>query len=257
MPRSWWLISIAGILLASGCASKTASKPPAISQPSASATAPAIPPTDAAQSDEAPGQALTAKDFFPDPLVAGSTSVQPLPIPNLIPPTASLERIPQVDSGRPDPFASLDYAPAVTVVRSKSSPAPVPTASVIPTAPVVATAPVLQAPPIVPLPPLVPAPTSLSPLPSVNVPSPVAPRESTAETIEISGVIEVGGKTNVIVKVPEEHTSRYVTVGDRLVNGKVLVKRVEMGLEPVVILEQGGREIVRSVGSSSALIGAL
>jgi hypothetical protein len=49
--------------------------------------------------------------------------------------------------------------------------------------------------------------------------------------------------------VPEETTSRYVQAGQRLANG-VLVKRIEMnqGINPVVILEQNGIEVVRTVG---------
>jgi hypothetical protein len=84
----------------------------------------------------------------------------------------------------------------------------------------------------------------------------MAPPRSAAESLEISGVVQVGGKTNVIIKAADEYTSRYAAVGERVANGQVLIKRVEMGLEPVVILEQAGREIVRSVGSG-ALVGSL
>lgn len=253
MHKRWWLISTAGILLISGCNSKTASNQ-SNPTPIASELGSKAPSTDAASPDSTQAQPLAAEDFFPDPLVAGSTSLKPVPVPHLIPPTTSIERVPQVDSGRPDPFASLGFTP--TVVQTQQSSSPV-TATVPPSAPVVTVAAAPQTPDVVALPPLLPAPTSFAPLPSVTVPSQIVPPRSAAETIEISGVIEVGGKTNVIVKVPEEQTSRYVTVGERLANGKVLVKRVEMGLEPVVILEQGGREVVRSVGSSSALVGAL
>lgn len=248
MSKSCWSIGIAGILcFTSGCSSKTVSKQPSSNLPSpeAIATVPVAP-------QEA--QPLTAQDFFPNPLVSEASDIKPIPVPNLIPPTASIERVPQVNTGRPDPFASLGYAPTVVKVKpsASASPAPVPSQSVAVTA-----LPQSPAMPIMPLPSLLPAPTNLSPLPSVTVPNQMAPLQSSAETIEISGVIQVAGKTNVIIKDPNEHTSRYVTVGERLANGKVLVKRVEMGLEPVVILEQGGREIVRSVGSSSALVGAL
>jgi hypothetical protein len=62
-------------------------------------------------------------------------------------------------------------------------------------------------------------------------------------------VIEVGGVTNAIVKEPNA-PSRYVRVGQRLSNGQVLVKRIEVdrGPEPVVILEQFGVEVARRVG---------
>jgi hypothetical protein len=251
MHKRWWLVGMAGMLFASGCNSMTSNQPKTTSI--ASNTDINSSPTSPANPNSTEAQPLAANDFFPDPLVAGSTSLQPVPVPHLIPPTTSIERVPQVDTGRPDPFASLGYTPTVVQPQQPSSPAPAPPV-VLPSAPIVTT--VAAAPPVTPL-PLLPPSLSLAPLPSVTVPSQITPPRSAAETIEISGVIEVGGKTNVIVKVPEEETSRYVTVGDRLANGKVLVKRVEMGLEPVVILEQGGREVVRSVGSSSALVGAL
>jgi hypothetical protein len=103
-------------------------------------------------------------------------------------------------------------------------------------------------PPPANLPFLQPAPVNINQLPV----APVIPRRSPtalAETIEISGVLQVGGKTNVIVKVPDESTSRYVTVGDSMANGQVRVKRVEMGIDPVIVLEQNGKEVTRSVGS--------
>ncbi len=43
----------------------------------------------------------------------------------------------------------------------------------------------------------------------------------------MSGIIQFGGKTQVIVKLPTESFSRYVEIGDRIANGSVLVKRVE------------------------------
>lgn len=257
MSKSWWLIGIAGILcFASGCDNKTVSKQPGLDLSDSEAASPM--PTvsvDSNSADSEVAKPLSAQDFFPNPLVSQSSSLKPVPVPNLIPPTTSIERVPQVDTGRPDPFATLGYTP--TVVKAQPSPAAV----VLPPAPkpvTVAAQPPLPAPTVMPLPPLLPAPsTNLAPLPSVSVPAPPTPPQSSAETIEISGVIQVAGKTNVIIKDPNEHTSRYVGVGDRLANGTVLVKRVEMGLEPLVILEQGGREIVRSIGSSSALVGAL
>ncbi len=258
MRKNWYWIGLASILcLTASCSSKTASqqldsKPVALAETEAIAEAGAEAGSpDGTQST----QPLTSKDFFPDPLVASASQLEPIPVPNLIPPTASVERVPQVEAGRPDPFASLNFTPAVQV-----KPSAAPTVNpVVPPSPIVKVAPV-PAPVSIAPPVLLPPPTSVAPLPSVNVsanPVPVAPPRSLAETIEISGVVQIAGKTNVIIKAPDEATSRYVTVGERLGNGKVLVKRVNMGLEPTVVLEQGGREIVRSIGSSDALIGAL
>lgn len=83
-------------------------------------------------------------------------------------------------------------------------------------------------------------------------PLPPLPDSSLARGIQITGVVVVGGVPQVIVQAPNEATSRYVEVGQRIANGQVLVKRVEMnsGSEPVVILEQNGVEVARLVGGS-------
>ena len=54
----------------------------------------------------------------------------------------------------------------------------------------------------------------------------------------------------MIVKVPNEPTSRYVKIGQRLSNGQVLVKRVDLkqGADPIVILEENGVEVAKAVG---------
>ena len=257
MRQNHWLLGIAGLLcLTTGCTSNLASKP--------DATAPANtanPPTDVTATLPDTAQPLVSQDFFPSPLVTGTDMVQANAIPNLIPPTTSSERVPQINSGRVDPFASLGIAP--TVIQKPTVIAPLsPVVNSAPVAPQPPTSAPLPKPSVFPLPPLLPASATLPPLavgslPSITVPgSPPAPARSAAESLEISGIVQVGGKTNVIIKAADEYTSRYAAVGERVANGKVLIKRVEMGLEPVVILEQAGQEIVRSVGSG-ALVGAL
>ncbi len=78
----------------------------------------------------------------------------------------------------------------------------------------------------------------------------VAEKPLQAMAIEISGVIEVDGKTQVIIKLPNESFSRYIDLGDRTANGTVLVKRVEAqdSLSPTIILEEVGVEVSRKVG---------
>jgi hypothetical protein len=80
--------------------------------------------------------------------------------------------------------------------------------------------------------------------------APAKAEPTLARNIGVSGVIEVEGKTQVIVKLPNENFSRYVDIGDRISDGKVRVKRVEgaQTLTPVVILEEAGVEITRNVG---------
>jgi hypothetical protein len=81
-------------------------------------------------------------------------------------------------------------------------------------------------------------------------PLPPIPDPSLAKAVEVTGVVVIGGIPRAIVKAPNEPTSRYVTAGQRLSNGQVLVKRIEVnsGSDPVVILEQSGVEVSRAVG---------
>jgi hypothetical protein len=94
------------------------------------------------------------------------------------------------------------------------------------------------------LPQVVPNPTLVSVLPP-----PVQPE--LARAVLVTGVVLIGQEPQAIIKVPNEPTSRYVQAGQRLANG-VLVKRIEMnqGSNPVVIFEQYGMEVARTVGES-------
>ena len=82
---------------------------------------------------------------------------------------------------------------------------------------------------------------------------PKLPEPTQARGVEVTGVAQVGGVPMAIIKVPNE-PARYVREGQRIANGQVLVKRIEMnrGPEPVVILEQYGIEVARGVGEPPA-----
>jgi hypothetical protein len=89
-------------------------------------------------------------------------------------------------------------------------------------------------------------------LPKIITEIPAAkPEQATA--MEVSGVIEVAGTTQVIVKLASESFSRYIEVGDRVANGRVLIKRVEgqNTLSPTVVLEEVGIEVPRKIGDRS------
>lgn len=171
--------------------------------------------------------------------------------------TQAEARVAQLETGRYDPFSGV-IARRTTPPAQQPVPAP---ASAIPTAPT-RPSPVLPQPaatqpasiPVVAANPVNP-PQALGTLPSVLVPSQPTPTETTpiASRIEISGVVQVDNKTVVIVSVPNEATSRYVSEGELLANGQVRVKRIEAApnQEPLVILEQDGQEFSRTVGSSS------
>ncbi len=86
---------------------------------------------------------------------------------------------------------------------------------------------------------------------------PPLPEPTLARAVEVSGVVVVGGVPQAIVKAPNEATSRYVRAGQRLSNGQILVKRIEVngGSDPVVILEQNGIEVARAVGDKPSVAG--
>jgi hypothetical protein len=85
---------------------------------------------------------------------------------------------------------------------------------------------------------------------------PTSAEPTLARTIGISGVMQVEGKTQVIVKLPNESFSRYVEVGDRIYDGKIKIKRIEGEdtLSPIVVLEEVGVEVNRRVGDTADTI---
>ncbi len=85
-------------------------------------------------------------------------------------------------------------------------------------------------------------------------PPPPPPSTALAEGVIVTGVVEVGNEKQVIIEAPNEATSRYVKVGQRVAGGKVLVKRVnfENG-EAIVILEENDVEIRKVVGEEPAV----
>lgn len=82
---------------------------------------------------------------------------------------------------------------------------------------------------------------------------PLAPQPEMARAVIVTGIVMIGEVPQAIIKAPNEPTSRYVQPGQRLMNG-VLVKRIEMrqGINPTVILEQHGIEVVKQVGEKPA-----
>ncbi|WP_373544927.1 hypothetical protein [Chamaesiphon sp.] len=91
-------------------------------------------------------------------------------------------------------------------------------------------------------------------LPKIQALPPAKPEHALA--IQISGVIEAAGKTQVIIKLPGESFSRYIEVGERVANGKVLIKRVEgqLSFSPTVVLEEVGVEVPRKIGDRQVAI---
>lgn len=221
---------------------------------------------DQAQSPSSPAPVGTAPaQQFANPVVtqAPTRSNRTTPVPGLLQPTNATARVPSIVVGRRDPFAMVPSSVPPIVISTASpatpkvavAPLPAPAASRLPAT---AKLPPITLPPLAARSPLGSLPTfpKSAALPPVTVPAaPIAPgapppsRTSLADAIEVSGVVQVGGKWNVIVKEPNALSSRYVAVGDYLENGKVLVKQIVAtgNANPVVVLQQNGVEIRKSV----------
>jgi len=227
------------------------------------------------------------------PVIAQNPSGTVYLAPSLIQPTNANQRVKQVAKGRRDPFAAL-FAPvsttpipvsiappsdATTQARTSSSATASGSSNANrrrPNSTVAArnsgstnnqtSNPVKvnvgnQSSPSQAIPPGTPNTSPINPLPPSGLPAnnlPPAPPEQLApqlaQNVTVMGVIQIGEVTQAIVQVPNEATSRYVQVGQRLSNGQVLVKRIEMneGAEPLVILEQYGVEVAKGVGEEPA-----
>ncbi|MBW4692353.1 MAG: hypothetical protein KME27_11365 [Lyngbya sp. HA4199-MV5] len=173
-------------------------------------------------------------------------------IPGLIQSTNGDERAKQVqasiDSQKgKDPFAGLPVKlqQPRTAVNSQN----VPTVRQLPATPRAIT----RRPTTTAFNPRTPLPPGSSGVPAIKTLPPL-PSTTLASAVEVSGVVMVGRVAQAIVKAPNEETSRYVRVGQRLSNGQVLVKRIEMneGSDPIVVLEENGVEVSRAVGTTVA-----
>ena len=120
----------------------------------------------------------------------------------LIQSTNVKQRTKQVEQGRSDPFAGLFTIPKVVTAK--------PQKPRLPKLPVAPPQPVVK---VKPLPP----------------PAPIEPPQpDLARGVTVLGVVEVGNGFQAIVRVPTEATSRYVSEGQRLSDGQLLVKRIEI-----------------------------
>lgn len=192
------------------------------------------------------------EEGFEDPLVAATTTPTALARSELIQSTDPRERVQQINRSRSNPFSAV--------------PVPPPPTAAPPTRP---TAPGAQA-------------GGRTPQAGANVPSPgngqpgggngrqpggtppgnggdvaVAPPPSTdlAEAVQITGVIRIGNQNYAIINAPNEATSRYVRVGQRIANNQVLLKRIDFdgNGDPLVILEENGVEIAQPVGPQDSM----
>ena len=65
-------------------------------------------------------------------------------------------------------------------------------------------------------------------------------------------MVVVGSVAHVIVKAPNEASSRHLQVGQHVSNGQVLIKRIELktGFAPLIILEENGIEVAKAIGEA-------
>ena len=203
---------------------------------------PGFPRGTTGQQPAGPGRPGARPTGSPDIAVSPAPSIPGLPsIPAF--PRGTTPR-PQATPGRPG--ATPGRPPAIAA-RPPSPPSP-------PRIPNIATR---ELPGLPKLPELTPPPSwqdpNPPPPPQAPPPPPPPPSTENAKGVEVSGVVRVGNDILVIVKAPNEPTSRYIKVGQRIARGQVLIKRVDFpsGGDPVVILEENGVEVAKIVGEKS------
>lgn len=195
------------------------------------------------------------------------SSSQPLATPKspnaiLIKPTNPEQRLRHLKSGRIDPFRALVSAPTTSTASSgltatKRSSGP----SIIKASSSQTTSTTRAYSPSYPSTPTTSRQTSTSRSSrrtssgssSSQLRLPTLPQPDLARGVQVTGIVSVAGVPRAIVKVPGEAVSRSVTSGERLANGQVLVKRIDLeGSKSVVILEQYGTEVAVGVGKKSS-----
>jgi hypothetical protein len=177
--------------------------------------------------------------------------------PDLIGSTNPDQRLRSIQSARPDPFALVQANPSVTITRTAQpssgggsptgvSPIQSSGGSSSGSSGPTRVAMVPQTIPVLPETPRLPR----------ALPAALAPQPELARAVGVSGVVQIGGIVYAIVDAPDEPSSRYVQVGQRLSNGEVLVRRIDFdGSDSSVILEQAGMQVVRRVGDAPIVPG--
>jgi hypothetical protein len=186
---------------------------------------------------------LPDEQNFSEPLVQG-TPISPTVVPlDLIRSTNPNERALGVQRSRPDPFANLTVGVPLAPIKppeqaTAAAPAAVQGGGTAPAGAASTTKP--------------PASSGTTAVrPSPIQPLPAIPQPSLAEAIQVSGVIQIDGKSYAIVQPPNE-VARYVQAGDRISGGQVLVKRIDARMmEPRVVLEQNGIEVSLPITASA------
>lgn len=169
---------------------------------------------------------------------------------DLIPTTTVLQRLPQVQTGRANPFSAVATRPTRITAAPPPPVEPTPQQSPIegtriPSAPI-------SAQPVAPLPaPQSPAiPAAVPVVAPAPAPAPVPP-PSLASQLRISGIVQIGNQYQVLIELPNESFSRSFRVGE-MVNGRVRLARIDAApnREPWVVLVEDGVETIKTVDNS-------
>lgn len=253
MKSGSWMAGLGTLVFLASCSNAPESQKAQV--PSELAPGDAVQSSPQAVNPQTANPQSASPQSFPNPVASPTAIVEVPAVPGLLKPTNAARRVPTITTGRQNPFEATATPPLALPVAAKATPATgrsLPSLSQRPLAPVstLPTVPIAANPST--LPPLaVPGNPNLTPLPPVGVPAVPPSPSSLAETIEVTGVLQVKGQWTVIVKEPGSPTSRYVKTGDYLANGRVLVKRILAGAEPAVVLQQNGREVIKSLGTTS------
>ncbi|MGF1519162.1 MAG: hypothetical protein ACFCVB_15375 [Nodosilinea sp.] len=204
-----------------------------------------------------PGDEAATDEEFAEPLVPVAPQLSPITRADLIQSTDSNERLQQISNSRSDPFAVVPIPPPRQITPPPAPPAPTavaPPAGVAGAPAPGAGAPVAVGPGATPGAPGAPGATPVAPgagqpaTPPPLAPLPALPQPTLAEAVQVSGVMTIGNENFAVVQTSAG--SQYVRVGQRVSNGQVLIKRIDLrGSEPMVVLEENGIEVSRPVSS--------
>ena len=208
-----------------------------------------------------PGDEAATDEEFAEPLVPVAPQLSPITRADLIQSTDSNERLQQISNSRSDPFAVVPIPPPRQITPPPAPPAPTAVAPPDGTAGAPAGpgtpgagAPVAVGPGAPGATPGTPGTTPVAPgagqpaTPPPLAPLPALPQPTLAEAVQVSGVMTIGNENFAVVQTSAG--SQYVRVGQRVSNGQVLIKRIDLrGSEPMVVLEENGIEVSRPVGS--------
>lgn len=219
----------------------------------------------ASEADSAESQ--DTAQLFESPMISLSAEMRKAATPSeLVRSTASDDRLAIVTTGRSDPFAPITRTIGAQISpgrREAEAVTPPPVTVSTDRAPVSQSLPttsISQTPDLPPVPtpnstlPTLPAiPLASNPLPIPALPSSIpgatSVPQSPIESVQLTGVVQVGDRVGVIVREGNGQSSRHVFAGDLLAGGQVRLKSIDLSAqEPLVILEYQGEEYTRMIG---------